>query len=131
MRVFDDTSGWLTKTNFVDVHNVVVGYDTDQHCCERAGYFWTKIVPCDTTDDASHYSPSDEELAEYRFDTTFFEPEAAHPEDDLYEGGCVAFRCVADGRDDLFLVLFNAHNGYYSHGFTMDVGGSTVHDGSI
>jgi hypothetical protein len=31
-----------------------------------------------------------------------------------------AFRLLGEGGRELYLVLYNAHNGYYAHGFTME-----------
>jgi hypothetical protein len=40
------------------------------------------------------------------------------------EGGYAAFRIVADGKPDMFVVFENAHNGYYSHKFSYGKEGS-------
>ncbi len=45
-------------------------------------------------------------------------------------GGMIIFRLV-NGCEEKFLHLYNVHNGYYSHGFEVKVGGKTTRDGSL
>lgn len=124
------------KYNFVDENNVVVGYDAEQNCCENAGFYFVKGVEpkCWTNAEINaDWCPNEEELKPYRFDPGFYKDldiDSTDPDKDT-ETSAVMFRCVADGLPDLFLVLHNTHNGYYSHGFTMCVGGVATHDGSL
>jgi hypothetical protein len=115
MRIFDRDN----KVNFVDDYNVVIGYDTAQDCCEYAGYSITATPPTEVCEDC----PSESELLPYRI------VHDEKPEVDsvpVSEGGSVCFRLVADGLPDLYLNLFNVHNGYYGHGFTVEVGGIQI-----
>ena len=143
MRIFEKDS----KTNFVDQHDVLVGFDSWQSCCESFGY---------------HFAASSEQGAEeisqptnlegMLFDRGFF---VQHDDDDGWGdgGGQAVFRLVdarikRGGRDEemrrherrlqaegglpeVYLVLYNHHNGYYSHGFSMEVGGTVLHSGYI
>lgn len=120
---------WDKKVNFVDEFNVLVGYDTSHQCCED--FFWHIIdnhqwrfgVPIqkDTTDF---------DLKPYRFDVAYFDKKDKYI-NGSNEENAVAFRLVADGLPDLYLVLSNSHNGYYSHGFQVEVGGNTIWSDSL
>lgn len=125
MKIFTgDESSWHEKVNFVDENDVFVGYDMGQDCCEHADWFIAdKITPYSYKDDYDK-APSPD-VTEYAFDKDFFQ-EVESP--DLDAGGMVAFRIVADGKPDLYLHLFNAQNGYYSHGFEVKHGGEKVRD---
>lgn len=138
MKVFEEGySSWPSKVNFADQNNVVVGYDLEQNCCETAGWFLTKTLPC--VWDEREYAWGGEkidhktvDLDPYVFDTAYFNehPESPDSANSMDSGGAVAFR-LTNGTDELFLVLYNIHNGYYSHGFTVEVGGVKVRDESI
>jgi hypothetical protein len=128
LKIFDRDG----KTNFVDDQNVLVGYDNQQNCCEHADWFI-----CDGAIPPERPSKLNTEsdvagLDGFLFDTAYFNDKVAAS--DSYavdEGGVVAFRLInAEGREK-FLVLFNSHNGYYSHGFEMNVGGTVTHQGSL
>lgn len=125
MKIFEGkNSSWSDKVNFVDKNDIFVGYDTGQDCCEDAGWFIAdKITPYSYSDDEEQKITPDVEC--YDFDADFFE---AVESSDLDSGGMVAFKLVASGRPDLYLHLFNAHNGYYGHGFEVKHGGETVKD---
>lgn len=121
MKIFESEESFISKVNFVDENNVLVGYDMDQNCCEDAGWFiaekitpyyydWEKLVVT-------------RNLEEYNFDKNFFQNVES---DDLDEGGMVVFRLVANGKPDLYLHIFNAHNGYYGHGFEVKHSGEIV-----
>ena len=102
------------KINFVDENNVFVGYDIEQSCCEYADYYFSyeKEIACrDNT-------ISDEIIEPYSFDVGFFEQI-----EDFGDGGLVRFRLIAEGREPLYLHLFNSHNGYYCHGFVAEING--------
>lgn len=116
---------WSKKHNFVDRNNVLVGFDTDQQCCECATSFYAATCPAPESD---AIQMSDEDLEPYVFDPDFF---ADPGSDDFDGGGAVGFRLVADGKPDVFLILKNAHNGYYSHGFDMTRDGKPIREGSI
>jgi len=72
----------------------------------------------------------DKELEDYVFDPDFCE-EPIDP-NDHDNGGMVIFRLVLeDGSQEAFLALYNHHNGYYSHGFSMMVGDVQKQQGSL
>lgn len=64
------------------------------------------------------------------FDVDFFQ-DVPHVDRQLDEGRMVAFRLVNSAGDEKFLHIFNAHNGYYSHGFTIEVGGEVLRSESL
>lgn len=116
---------WGSKVNFVDQNNTVVGYDLDQCCCEHAGWY---ISETKRTDTDTEREPAPRDLGPYTFDRAFFEEvEGA----DVEAGGMVRFRLVADGQPDLFLHIFNSHNGYYGHGFTVEHSGEVIRVGAL
>jgi hypothetical protein len=133
MKIFDihDKQYWSNKVNFVDDNNVLVGFDTDQSCCEHAGWFiqntiWTEgDIPDDQTSVDGAYE-------DWNFDPSFFQE--VNPQGDygsvLDDGGCVVFR-LTKGTQEKYLHLFNSHNGYYGHGFEATIGGLPWQSGGI
>lgn len=117
---------WGRKYNFVDARNVVVGYDSEQSCCEYARWEWLDA----DRNVMEGFEP--EVLDGWRFDSEFFE-EGSHKRDDFYDecDEWVLFRAVHSDGSEMFLRLSNTHNGYYSHGFDMLVDGNVVKEGSI
>lgn len=126
MKIFDIDNGyWETKVNFVDENNVVVGYDLTQNCCEWAGWFLSY-----GEETSARNNDLDREIVEtYQFDPQYFF--TVSNDTNLDYGGLVRFRLVSEGKSDIFLHLFNSHNGYYSHGFSIDVGGIESRYGHI
>ena len=118
MRIFKRDG----KFNFVDDQNTFVGYDDGQSCCEWFGYFLsyeepTKIIePPDTSLELA--------AKDYNFDKSYFKKIRGDTED----GGIAIFKLTKPGANDMFLALFNSHNGYYGHGFTFTVDGTQVQE---
>lgn len=129
IRIFDQTEPWPDKVNFVGINNMVVGYDMEQDCCEYAGWYITEIEPDDNSVLTEHGVGKPEEYKEnplYKLDGFNFDPEWSKTgrSRDLDEGGWVAFKMVLGGwrrgeSKPRYLVLFNCHNGYYGHGFSV------------
>lgn len=121
MRVFERNG----HINFVDENDVAVGFDNDSNCCENFGYEFrlNPEIPQTTV-------MTEGMLADYRFIKNAKKVNAAGNYD---EGAAVAFPIFNVNRPEMiaWLVLYNSHNGYYSHGFTVDVGGIRVLDGSL
>lgn len=112
------------KINFVDENNIFVGYDNIQNCCEEADWFISKEKPRTITGDQEF------NLDGFVFDKDFFE-RTVLDQCDLYSGDSVLFRIVDKDNSEAFLCLYNSHNGYYGHGFTMDIGGISIHGGCL
>jgi hypothetical protein len=118
MKIFETDQ----RVNFVDKNNVFVGYSLAQDCCEHADWFISKQKECTM--------PRVRELMNvdnYIFDTNFFEIEE---KDDYDVLRFVRFRLIAEDTE-LFLHLYNHHNGYYSHGFEAKIGGLEWQQGRI
>ena len=131
MKIFDiKNSLFGAKVNFVDKNNVVVGYDLSQGCCEDADYFITTsmdntIKESVDTKKANKVQLDAEDLEEYVFDKGAF-MDITDSFKDLGAGGAVAFTLIADNKPNLYLVLYNSHNGYYGHGFTVEISGKKI-----
>ena len=126
MKIFNDNeNSWSEKVNFVDDNNVLVGFDMSSCCCESFGWFVCSKEPTEIIDEENAEKLKTEG---YQFDVDYFKE--IDPEDKWDEGGMAIFRLVK-GEDEMFLALHNTHNGYYSHGFEMKVGGETIRDSSL
>lgn len=145
MRIFRNKQ----KINFVDTNDVLVGFDAEQLCCESFGYFFSMENPQDLGREYKYCYPNFQpaNLEELIFDTEFYNRGPGNPE----TGGFATFRLVAPGKltgdyslknmrrrrvydgfvNEIFLVLFNHHNGYYSHGFEVTVGGREIKNGYL
>lgn len=121
MRIFNKSE----KVNFVDKNNVFVGFDTYQSCCERFGWEIVREIP---TKNILGLQSVDDDLESYVFDTTYYKDIG---DDNDSELGAVAFKLVSDGKQDLFLILYNSHNGYYSHGFDVKKNEHLLYSGSL
>jgi len=129
-----DGSIYSSKINFVDENNVLVGYDFSSNCCESFGWYVASLV----TSNPDHYLFGDgntnesinESIKDYTFDPTFFrewnEGDGEYSDEDNH----VAFRLV-NGDKEMFLHLYNNHNGYYSHGFDFAKDGEIIHSGCL
>ena len=125
MKVFEGSgSSWGSKVNFVDDNDVFVGYDSHQNCCEHADWFIAEEITASTSHSENETGI---DLESYVFDKDSFE------EVECGDADCsmVAFRLVSEGNPDLYLHLFNVHNGYYSHGFEVKHSGEVVESGSL
>ena len=117
MKIFERTSksGWGNRLNVVDENNVVVGYSYDSQCCENFGYYFTKKEPIKL-----HEEPIEEKSFDhngYVFDIRYNKD--IPWSEDYDEGVATSFKLTKQGQPDIFLVLYNHHNGYYAHGWDM------------
>jgi hypothetical protein len=130
MKIFDSKEGlWSTKVNFVDQNNLLVGFDTTQCCCENADWFIS--TEREYTDSPSNAVDTTQDFSAYVFDPTFFDQTGGDPRC-FGSGGIAVFRLTAEGVPDLYLHLFNVHNGYYAHGFSMkDANGNLIQAGDL
>lgn len=116
------------KVNFIDSNDVFVGYDLGQDCCEHADWYVTSVRNENAykNNDYDYLSGVQDgiNVTGFVFDQTFVEAP------DFGDGGMVIFR-LTKGDEEIFLHLFNSHNGYYGHGFEttlpcVDDGGWTL-----
>ena len=134
MRIFETGA----KINFVDTNDVFIGFDAYQSCCESFGHFFTDKVGGDHPTlykqfgawDKDYPTEQPSNLAALVFDPTFYLNE--HDSDG---GGYAVFKLVDkpadrahpnDAKTVVYLVLYNHHNGYYGHGFTVKHGGTVI-----
>jgi hypothetical protein len=134
MRYFcSSNSFWATKVNFVDDNNVLVGYDFAGNCCENFGwYIYDKVGHTNGEDpvfsDSINEKALNESLKEWTFDTAFFD---RLTNDKSYDEENIAVFRLVNGDNELFLHLYNSHNGYYHHGFDFSKDGTIIHTGSL
>lgn len=119
MRIFETkpNHSWTHKLNFVDDNNVFVGFDFSHQCCEDFGYFFVSKKP--KLEDLRTIYDSEQELEVpdlegYTFDPSFC---LALERGDL---NFAVFKLAKKKHPNLYLVLYNYHNGYYSHGFNFN-----------
>ena len=113
--------GWGEKVNFTDSNDVFVGFDMFYQCCEDFGWYVAKEIT--TNDEREEIDDFDG----YVFDVNFFK----ELESNVDEGGYAVFKLIKYNCDDLYLHLYNHHNGYYSHGFEATVGGEPWQEGDL
>lgn len=127
MKIMDGQGHWGEgRINFVDEKNVFVGFDNSQGCYEDFGYYLTKEKPAGKR-------PADAleglDFPGFNFDTSFTPAVDLLPSD--YDGGSLTFRLVNAEGEELFLTLYNYHNGYYAHGWELKNGEATVAEGEL
>ena len=110
MKIFNKNG----KINYVDENNVVVGFDDTSCCCEVYGSYFTYDV--EYSQESEECEISEKTLDEYNFDPTYF---LDGYDDERGGGGFVQFKTIHETLPDVYLILYNFHNGYYSHGFIM------------
>ena len=108
--------------NFVDDNNVFVGFDYSQSCCESFGYSLTREFPTRIDDGENGIDPEG-----FQFDTNYFTEDVPIDTDC---GGAAVFRLEKEG-EEIFLMIWNIHNGYYGHGFKMAQGDWLIQDGAL
>ena len=114
------------KANFVDSKDVLVGFDNSQDCCENFGWVYTEILPVETSKLRGGKGTPPTNLEAFSFDPDFFQ--TIH--DSKQDCSTAVFK-LSDGMRTVYLCLYNSHNGYYSHGFRMEVGGNKIREGSL
>ena len=110
------------KINFVDSNDVIVGFNIETDCCEQSGFYITPEIS------ETIAFEKDEEIPNcdgYIFDINFFKEINCGKCGDNFEN-MVIFRLIKNNSHDLYLHLFNYHNGYYYHGFYLEIDGKIV-----
>lgn len=123
MRVLTPANSFPEKINFIDDNNVLVGFDMQGQCCEDFGWYISeeKKTEPNQKDGIQDLEQKNVLIKDYSFDPNFFEEIDA----------VVRFKLIDDKNNELYLHLFNFHNGYYSHGFSVEIPGKQVIQGSI
>jgi hypothetical protein len=118
MKVLHSNKRYNSSINFVDDANVLVGWDEYQSCCEDVGSYFS-------------YAPFGDDietdLEPYFFVKDFFE----YGDGNYDAGGAICFKLTAEGKQDIYLNLYNSHNGYYGHGFTFKDNDKIIEDGGL
>lgn len=120
--IVSDKDTYGESVNFVDDYNVFVGYDMSQGCCENFGWFISERREKEIIEH------KELDVSGFFFDPVFFEESRIGESCD--ETNMVRFRLVGEEKE-LFLHLYNCHNGYYSHGFEFKKGDKVLHSGSL
>lgn len=128
MKIFNKTEDFQTKVNFVDDNNMLLGWDTAQHCCETADWFIADRPLDGLPKDTEPTLQGLLDLPGWNFDRTY--RKSVNNIADFDEGGMTIFR-ITNGPDEKFLHLYNSHNGYYSHGFEFKSGDVVIDEGSL
>lgn len=123
MKIFDRDNKW----NFVDDNNVFVGYDNQSQCCENFGYLLTLNESDELDVDSEQIEAS--LLEGYNFDIKYMVLNECGSNDD--NENHVRFKLTKEHAPDVFLTLYNVHNGYYSHGFDVIHGVECIGDGLL
>lgn len=138
MKVFISSGSWTGKVNFIDKNNVLVGYDTSQSCCEHAGWYLSPYAKNSVkgtaivSGDDEGWIPDEDGLkffSGWAFDTEFCQ--STDVDESCYNEENEAVFRMTKGNKEQFLHLFNHHNGYYSHGFTVEKDDKVIREGSL
>ncbi|WEM33494.1 hypothetical protein EJP02_433 [Escherichia phage EJP2] len=105
-----------SKHNWIDEYDIYVGYDTSPCCCEYADYFLSYEIERNGVPDEELIDKSTFKWEEYDFYP--FASALIENVPGLDEGAIAMFPMIHKTTSRMvYLHLFNAHNGYYSHGF--------------
>lgn len=119
MKVFqssNDKTGY--KINFVDMLNRFVGFDFSSKCCEEFGYAITKTCPKTFQEMKEMEQIPDDSISEYVFDISFEHSPKDDSNDEFGDSAnCATFKAVDEKLNEIYITIWNSHNGYYSHGF--------------
>lgn len=126
-----ENGSWDNKVNFIDENNVLLGYDIDQKCCEHAGYIVLDEEPTKykTSESSETIEEINNRLKGFTFNVEYFKT----IDDD---SGCcdgnenVVFKAT-NADKSIYILLFNCHNGYYSHGFFFKTNDVIIKEDSI
>ena len=132
MKIFNKAKPWTSKVNFVDDNNLILGYDLDQNCCEHASWFFSNEIKEFSRKEAEDLENSRDNstiivMEDWNFDKTFHQKIKVRWID---SGEMIAFRIVKDSEEK-FIILYNSHNGYYSHGFQFKENNSEIISGNL
>jgi hypothetical protein len=113
------------KLNWVDSNNVFVGLDNEGDCCEVwGGDFYDGLG-----EDANKLELDLSLDNDWAFDVAFYSDSVDAVK--VYDGGSAGFRLIDEKGNEIFLVIWNEHNGYYCHGFDFCNGDVVIVHGSI
>ena len=116
IKFFDQDYRW----NWVDSNNNFVGYSNDADCCERYGYHLVDLKNKIILDQDSFLQDSN-----LVWDTSWIDSdfnvsnlEGINDLDFSFDDDELEIKTFkVKNADNVYLVLYNSHNGYYSHGW--------------
>ena len=127
MKIFK-TENPVYRINFVDDSDVFLAYDFTEQESEDFGY---SIHKGKWDGNAYIYEYSClpmSELEDYSFDTDYSEMDEYGSRDVLTRA---TFRLIDQEENEIFLTLFNSHNGKNFHAFEMTQDGYKLFDGQL
>jgi len=110
------------KLNAVDDKNRLVGFDLNDDCCAHGGWFIDREIVREQPKFDLEIQMAD--LPDYEFDPLFLEKITG----DKSEYNAIVVKMIQSNpndyikRPDLYLHLYNVHNGYYAKGFNFSDG---------
>lgn len=115
MIITKRTGKWRNRLNFIDSNDNFVGWDDESSCCED--HQWIVARDPQSLDDLGI-----DALAEHVFDTSRT-PMLLEEHEFIREGGGImCFPTCSPSGEQLYLLVMNDHNGYYSHGWEYHIG---------
>lgn len=113
------------KINFIDKNDVLVGFDSYQSCCENFGWFYSFEPLLKQLNELPNEPNPPSDLEEYVFNPGYIKESEGD-----YDTYAVTFELL-NGENKLYLTLYNSHNGYYSHGFSLQAGDKVIKASSL
>ena len=111
------------SVNFIDENDVFIGFDTERNCCENFGWY----ISYSKERVEKEFGSIDVETIEgYTFDV-----DSLKTYDELDYGdikSSIVIKLTKKKCKHIYLHLYNEHNGYYAHGFTLREGNRLVYD---
>jgi hypothetical protein len=116
IKFFDRDDKW----NWVDSNNNFVGYSNDADCCEHYGYHLVDLKNKVILDQDSFLQDSNLVWDTNWIDSDFNVSNLESVNDldfSLNDDELQIKTFKIKNADNVYLVLYNSHNGYYSHGW--------------
>jgi hypothetical protein len=137
IKIFDRTPAFPDKVNFIDERNNLIGFDMSSCCCEDFGWFITdtelnnKKGGGEFTLEDYNFNANSLKINRYSDDEggeIIIELKGKHLKDsstiaaeqEMYVGASGYINKYLPAPD-LYLHIFNKHNGWYSHGFNLKI----------
>lgn len=123
IREFICGNNGCKSINWVDDENRLVGFDYETECCENFGYFFSKSQ----TPEEAINEEGDQKVDEFP-ETGMENARFAHKNPKKFDSYAVF---EIENSEWKYLVLYNFHNGYYGHGFSVSQNGKEIFSDSI
>lgn len=129
-QIVCDKKSWYS-INLVDDRNKIVGIDEEQQCCEHFGWGFYMLSD-DKAENFGNYDKGDDlgdrphnlsEIKKPNLSNAFFAEEQPLAGEGKFK--------IEGSPDCNWLIIYNYHNGYYSHGFIFSEGDKTLYQGAL